>query len=769
MRRVATCWSAVVAFIRCIRLDMGRSSRDEAAADGTGSHRRTAPPAVPNPLYEPADQLQRRWTRPPQPEELELLSAPKTSKDSKTRSGIGICCSGGGIRSAAFNLGALQSLAKDEILHRADYLSAVSGGSYIAGAFAMMARHTRPHLLEEQSIFAPGSPEEAYVRNRCSYLAAGMYGKARLVASVVVGFAANLLFLTAMLFSLRFLGWFLGEWQESLQGDADAHLQHLGIPSLLVIGLTGLGLALAMIARVFYPRWRRRRLLNRTATVLVIAALALATVTIVLPWLVVLARDLQLLRRSATASSERTDLGILTTAGLTTVLGASVTQIAGQLRGAFELGKRAAAQTGKLAKLNARLRRTLLYIAGGLVGPLGVLAGTVLVLSDAARGGFPPSGWEMSLWILGILSTLILFRFADVTSWSMHPFYKRRLASAFAVRRTTDAEGYPVARELPYNEVLSVSSFASNCMQVPFPELIVCAAANVSDPGLTPPGSAIASFVFSPSLIGGKLVGGMRTEDYEKAVGKRRRADVTLPAAMAMSGAALSPAMGKMTIAPLRFLMALANVRLGVWMPNPGKLPIAARAMEERTMVAKAAASAVPANPRPLRLLYEVIGRHTIRSRYLYVTDGGHYENLGLVELLRRRCTTILCFDAAGDSPETFSTIGQAIALARAEENVEIHLDPTSLRPTDEKARLSPLAVTTGRVTYDDGIEGKIVFARAAVTATAPWDVRAYAERDEEFPTHPTASQLYTGQRFEAYRVLGAFAGNQVVEELKKM
>ena len=51
----------------------------------------------------------------------------------------GICCSGGGVRSAAFNLGALQALQERGELNTADYLAAVSGGSYIAAAFTMVA------------------------------------------------------------------------------------------------------------------------------------------------------------------------------------------------------------------------------------------------------------------------------------------------------------------------------------------------------------------------------------------------------------------------------------------------------------------------------------------------------------------------------------------------------------------------------------------------------------------------------------------------------
>ena len=111
---------------------------------------------------------------------------------------------------------------------------------------------------------------------------------------------------------------------------------------------------------------------------------------------------------------------------------------------------------------------------------------------------------------------------------------------------------------------------------------------------------------------------------------KRRRtrvSDFSLPAAVAMSGAAISPSMGKLTRRPFRFLLALANVRLGVWVPNPRWVDAMGSKQTGRF-----------GRPRPSYLFNEMIGRNRIGAKYLYVTDGGHYENLGLVELLRRGC-----------------------------------------------------------------------------------------------------------------------------------
>ena len=97
----------------------------------------------------------------------------------------GVCCSGGGVRSAAFNLGALQALQDKDELQKTEYLSAVSGGSYIASAFCMVAKTREqagldPALFSRQKglPFAPGTPEEQYLRNHLSLPRAQQLGEA---------------------------------------------------------------------------------------------------------------------------------------------------------------------------------------------------------------------------------------------------------------------------------------------------------------------------------------------------------------------------------------------------------------------------------------------------------------------------------------------------------------------------------------------------------------------------------------------------------------
>jgi hypothetical protein len=162
-------------------------------------------------------------------------------------------------------------------------------------------------------------------------------------------------------------------------------------------------------------------------------------------------------------------------------------------------------------------------------------------------------------------------------------------------------------------------------------------------------------------------------------------------------------------------------------------------------------------------------------ARYLYVSDGGHWENLGLVELLRRGCNRVYVVSAAGDGTSGFGTIGEAIALAREELGIEIEgldLDalraPTGDRDDDEEVltlqtggvrRFAPAAHTIGslRRIGEDEPYGEIIALEANLTADVPWDVQAHAEKNTQFPDDSTLDQFFDDGQFESYRRLGWF------------
>ena len=144
--------------------------------------------------------------------------------------------------------------------------------------------------------------------------------------------------------------------------------------------------------------------------------------------------------------------------------------------------------------------------------------------------------------------------------------------------------------------------------------------------------------------------------------------DGTLEAATAISGAAVASAMGARTRVPaLGRLAVLLNLRLGVWLPNPratAKWPDESRPKGRWIR-----------RRRGIWLIREVLGVFPSARRFVYVSDGGHLDNLGLLELLRRRCRTILVVDASGDPLRSTATFDEVLGLAKTHLGIEVYDD----------------------------------------------------------------------------------------------
>jgi len=715
---------------------------------------------------------------------------------------LGICCSGGGIRSAAFSLGALQTLQQRGQLRKAAYLAAVSGGSYIAAAVSMVAKagpdDSDEDLLRDHPAFEPGSPEEQYLRDRCSYMAPTLTDMIYLGWRALLALLFNLAFVAMPLIgaALVLTGLLYARVFPDLGGQCSAGACAANPPGWTwMTPLAVLGLAAACGLLSLVVRWgsdRRESAFAIWSARLLVAAAVLALLLVGLPslvdWLDHLGESGESVQPSVIDSLSSIGAGFA-------ALVAGVIAQAGHLLRSKEASENLSKAQKAASKLGSGLRLTLAYAAGAVFGPLLLLlaVATAMAVAMAQAGGDGGTDWGVTLAGVAVLAAFgVIYRLADLTTWSLHPYYKRRLSSAFALKRVKEAGLSPeekdrveaivpspgeggrdeyrgLALERDFDRLVSLSDTAlDESRDREWPTLLVCAAANVSDPGATPPGRHVTSFTFSAHAVGGPLVGAVGTEAMESAFdGRRRRRDLTLPAAVAMSGAAVSPSMGKMTKRPLTFLMALANIRLGVWVPNP-RWVAAGLGEDDRRERERYG------RPRPWYLLCELLGRNRIDARYLYVTDGGHYENLGLVELLRRGCTRIYCFDASGvgQGKAEFDALGDAIALARSELGVEIDFsedDPEDLEP-DAETHLAKKDVVTGTIRYTRGeqvVEGTLIYVRNAMTGKATWDARAHQREDPRFPHNSTVDQLYTDKKFESYRVLGARAARRAVKAMK--
>ena len=691
----------------------------------------------------------------------------------------GVCCSGGGIRSAAFNLGALQVvLANKEDREKIKYISAVSGGSYIASAYCMVAKQwprgkpngddSDPDLVDDDTLpFHPGSPEEQYLRNHLGYLAPDGSAKLYLALRMLAGLLTNVMLIGVPVLVAGILLGFLVDW---LYIKDDFDMPYGAVLAVVVVALGSL--ALSLLDVIWRPRDQNLQRAARTWQVrLFLLACGLFVLLIAVPWLAGGAPDSRVL-----GSDWVNSIGAaLSSVGA--LAAAAVVQVRGRVK---DKQREIAAVKTRLGKYLPVVRNALIAIVVMLAGPTLLLAVAVLGVLISVNGG--AAGLIVLAAAVGVFAALWLL--VDLTTVSLHPFYRRQLATAFALRRVWQdetgevrpvprdakerAKGRIVAKQRPFETIVKLSESRVLDSESPtkWPMLIVCAAANVSDPGATPPGRSVASFTFSPTAIGGPLTGATKTTVYESLTHNRQR-DLTLPAAVAMSGAALSPTMGKMTYRPLTFLLGLANIRLGVWVPNPRHVNEACARPEEKGGVAgpgmSDADTRVWHRAHPGYLWKELFGRNRLDDKFLYVTDGGHYENLGLVELLRRGCRTIYCFDAGGGV--TNQALRDAIALARTELNVTIDMKPEMklLEESKNPPPRSKAVCAEGTIRYPgEETAGRLFYARSLVAEDSPWDVTDYQE-DGVFPHHSTFDQFFTDQHFEAYRRLGSCAAERAV------
>jgi hypothetical protein len=662
---------------------------------------------------------------------------------------IGISLSGGGIRSAAFNLGALQALQEERVLGSAEYVAAVSGGNYIASALTISHAYAEPGAEDGHPLWAHGSPEERLLRRNTNYLAPGFAGRIWMVMNILHGFVLNYLpFLLGGFIAGRVVGWLANAAGIRLTDPPSwTIVVPLVIVALFVLGAVGVvALARSRDGRLGVREYGESHLEQWAARCIRFAALVL--LLLVLPLLAGL-------------------YGVASRAVLTWLVGAPAFDaplVRFAIAGGWLLIALVLAGIAVPLARRPRMRWVMLVLSVLASGAL-LLIPLLTSLEYAARHGIE-SAADVLLPLAALAVVLLMSVKVHNRRYSMHLFYRERLNSAFAVKRRRDEKGRPVAEPVPYTQRLPFSEVGDRLAEqgAPIPKLIVCCAVNVTSSEV-PVGRFAESFTFTHDRTGGPRFTYQDTTRFEESRGPKGT-DLTLPSIMAVSGAALSPLMGRFTYPPLRLLMALTNVRLGVWVRNPRHPSWNTPAAPPQGRMGRLKAAIVEGwrEPGALYVLREAIGGLTLAHRFIYLTDGGHWENLGLVELLRRRCTDVLCFDASTDADGAAGDIGRAIALARSELGADIALDPAPTRPLDG-GRSADLAVR-GDIHYPDGGHARLVYAKATLTDGLSWDLRSFQHRDARFPHHSYARQIFTDEQFEAYRSLGHAAGQRAVELL---
>jgi hypothetical protein len=251
------------------------------------------------------------------------------------------------------------------------------------------------------------------------------------------------------------------------------------------------------------------------------------------------------------------------------------------------------------------------------------------------------------------------------------------------------------------------------------------------------------SFLLSPLYCGGESTCYRALPDDNR--------DLTLGRAVAISGAAASPNMGYHSSPPLTALMTVFNARLGWWLQNPGLDGGGWRA----------------AGPAPGMLLWrELFSLTNERSAYVYLSDGGHFENLGVYELIRRRCRYIIACDAGADPSYQFQDLANLVRKCRNDFGIRIDIDPSPLKPQAPDGR-SLWHCAIGTIHYDDvdarAGRGTLIYIKSSLTGDEPSDVGNFAAQHALFPHQSTADQFFTESQFESYRALGYHVAQRVV------
>jgi hypothetical protein len=362
--------------------------------------------------------------------------------------------------------------------------------------------------------------------------------------------------------------------------------------------------------------------------------------------------------------------------------------------------------------------------------------------TDYDQRWIPP--FEGAVWqvlaAVGVFAALGLFmgRFVNVNRFSLQAMYRNRLVGAYLGASHTDRRpnlftGFDPKDNLRMHELKR---------NRPFP--VVNMALNlVGGKELAWQQRKAESFTSTPLHSGAARLGYRRSQVYGGEQG------ISLGTAVATSGAAANPNMGYHSSPAITFIMTLFNARLGVWLGNPG--PLGAR-------------TSTRGGPRSsaLVLLSEALGKTDSEHRYVNLSDGGHFENLGIYEMVRRRCQHVVVCDAGGDPTCAFEDLGNAIRKIRIDFGIPIDFEDRV--PIYSKSAVKPdaryCAIGTIRYSAVDGAgaeDGTLIYLKPAVYESRyePYDVYNYARSSADFPHESTADQWFSESQFESYRALG--------------
>lgn len=422
-------------------------------------------------------------------------------------------------------------------------------------------------------------------------------------------------------------------------------------------------------------------------------------------------------------------------------------------------------QASRIARgFGASLKKILLAMALWVfIGGIVVLAG-IFVLNFLDFNHETDTAENVGLVLIGCMSLtlgiwLLLARFIDDNEFSMNGFYRNRLVRCYLAASRSDHASRDaetgldpekddiklrVLREFQYQK----HSDEKETLRPLYP--LLCGAVNlVRSRRLEWQDRKAASFVFSPLFCGhqplpdgqtGPIGDRLELPNTTRPLSSLNKSEIasdhTLGAAMSVSGAAVSSSMGYHSSPAVSALLTLFNARLGWWVVNENA--------EDKVIYFTG-----------LNLLSELVSNTHENGKFAYVTDGGHFENLGIYELVRRRCRFILSVDATADHQRGFGDLANAVHKCRVDFGAEIDIDTSLMQKKSETTGFISRCAALGKITYRDGEQGFLLYVKPSLLGDESADIRNYAGLHPMFPHEPTSDQFFDEIQFECYRQLG--------------
>jgi hypothetical protein len=645
-----------------------------------------------------------------------------TGGKSPEKDAVGLGISGGGIRSATFNLGLLQAMERYGLLKHVDYMSTVSGGGYIGSCLTWLMTKLKqfPFGTSRKDHDRLGGSVLAWLRAHGKYLVPGEgLNVWALTSATLTGILVSVLVMAPVLLMLfNGLAWETG-WNQYMPSAFHFFIKSHGDVLLIYFFLLGLA---------FLAAWLFAVLL-----------------------LTVLPGFIRGLRKSGAQKKIRIFTGnLLKLAGLLILLGTIPIVygfIAVHMKDWIDAAMSGVSVTGILALIGGKGKAKAGSEVKGGRSFLLSFGLTLLVFGLFLWFYHLGLGKRDLRWMLPLIGlSLFLAVLANINHVSMHRFYRNRLMQAYMpaklfIREDKEGKEYMQDEEIGNPDKFYIKDIKDT--RAPY-HIVNTNVTTVGSKDYRLCGRGGDNFIFSPLYCGSDATKYIETGKY--AGGK-----MNLATAFSISGAAVNPNSYVTRSRPLSFLMTLLNIRMGYWIDNP------ARMWKHRFFI------------RPMWYLYmfaEMFGSGLKEThRQIHLSDGGHFENLAFYELIRRRVPFVIISDAGADKDYKFGDLSKLIEMVRLDFGAKVTIENIGHLTPEGEDRLAEKPFVYGTVEYGDKKEKThFIYVKTTMVKGLPQDLYTYRREHKDFPDQSTMDQFFDEKQFEAYRELGFSVGAQLCE-----